>query len=122
MAKKRRVQKKFEHNTEQLQLRELRLYLKWLLGLECAICGYDRTSKALEFHHIDPDEKKITVSRATKTQNYDIILREVRKCVLLCANCHREVEEGLVELCECTIRDQHRLLKARLREKNPTIN
>ena len=33
-------------------------------GSKCQICGYDRCQKALEFHHLDPNEKEITLSRS----------------------------------------------------------
>jgi hypothetical protein len=29
-----------------------------------------------------------------------ILLEEAKKCILLCANCHREVEAGIVEIDE----------------------
>jgi hypothetical protein len=61
-----------------------------LLGSCCLLCGYSRCIAALEFHHIDPDQKGFTLSgRSISWERYRT---EVLKCILLCANCHREVE------------------------------
>ena len=70
-----------------------------LAGGRCQICGYDRCDKALEFHHEDPSVKSMGVSELLiANARASEIEAEVSKCVLLCANCHREVEEGLTEL------------------------
>lgn len=62
------------------------------LGGRCQICGYDRCPEALEFHHLDPGEKDFTISR--RLGKLSALLPELRKCALLCANCHREVHAG----------------------------
>jgi transposase-like protein len=64
-------------------------------GRCCAICGYDRSMAALEFHHIDPAEKEFHVSRDGISRSLAKARAEARKCVLLCSNCHVEVEGGL---------------------------
>jgi len=58
----------------------------------CCICGYDRCQSALEFHHVDPKEKKGAVSSLSGKA----LIKEIKKCVLLCSNCHREYHEGLI--------------------------
>lgn len=50
---------------------------------------------ALHFHHLDPNQKRYTLSRAGHTRKFADALEEARKCVLLCANCHAEVERGV---------------------------
>jgi DNA-binding transcriptional ArsR family regulator len=67
-------------------------------GGACAICGYDRFAGALEFHHLDPRLKTFTLSRHGVTRAYSEVEAEADKCVLLCANCHAEVEGGVTEL------------------------
>jgi ribosomal protein S21 len=56
----------------------------------CSCCGYDKCPDALEFHHVNPkpDDKSIGVLRDSAIKR---IKEEMRKCVILCANCHREV-------------------------------
>lgn len=71
------------------------------MGGCCQICGYFKCSQALELHHIDPSQKEKTISSLfvspTNPSNY---FDELRKCILLCSNCHREVHAGLAELPE----------------------
>lgn len=67
-------------------------------GGRCVICGYDRNVRALQFHHRDPSLKRIGVSGQGITYSIDTLRGEAQKCVLLCANCHVEVEAGTAEL------------------------
>lgn len=66
-------------------------------GNACAICGYDRHPGALQFHHLDPATKSFTI-RNGDTRSLERMRRESAKCVLLCANCHAEVEAGVTPL------------------------
>jgi 5-methylcytosine-specific restriction endonuclease McrA len=64
-------------------------------GGACQACGYDRCIGALEFHHLDPAEKSFTLSHRGVTRSLAKARAEAEKCVLLCSNCHVEVELGL---------------------------
>jgi hypothetical protein len=64
-------------------------------GGRCAICGYNKCLQALEFHHIEDDKKDFGISAKGYTRSWEVVKRELDKCILLCANCHREVHEGL---------------------------
>jgi hypothetical protein len=66
-------------------------------GGECAICGYARANAALQFHHIDPATKAFEI-RAAGSRALGRIRDEAAKCVLLCANCHAEVESGRAQV------------------------
>lgn len=65
-----------------------------LLGGKCSCCGYDRCIDALEFHHVAPCAKEKTI-KELRMASWARIETEVKKCVLLCANCHREVHGRL---------------------------
>lgn len=67
-------------------------------GGRCVICGYDRHPRALEFHHLDPGAKAFALSQRGVTLSLESMRSEARKCVLLCSNCHAEVEAGVVAL------------------------
>jgi len=69
-------------------------------GGSCALCGYDRCVRALHFHHRDPDEKSFALSGRGYTLGIDVLRAEAGKCVLLCSNCHAEVEGGVLTLTE----------------------
>ena len=61
----------------------------------CAVCGYDRCVVALTFHHVDRDRKSFPMSMHT-TKSLAAYREELEKCVLVCANCHGEIEAGLI--------------------------
>ncbi len=65
-------------------------------GGSCQICGYDKSVRALQFHHLIPGEKDFNISRASKS--WQSIKKELEKCLLLCSNCHAEVHEGIINL------------------------
>ena len=67
-------------------------------GGRCQLCGYDRSPSALHFHHVDPTEKSFGLALKGVTRSLDRCRAEARKCVLVCANCHAEVEAGLARL------------------------
>jgi transposase len=67
-------------------------------GGRCAVCGYDRCLAALSFHHLDPTQKRLHVSADGRCLAIETLRAEAGKCVLLCANCHAEVESGATVL------------------------
>lgn len=66
------------------------------LGKEykCEKCGYDNNTSALHFHHLDPAKKDFELSEISKTTSIDtirdIVSEEIKKCIILCSNCHME--------------------------------
>ncbi len=58
-------------------------------GGKCEKCGYDKCKTALDFHHLDPTEKEFTISSANRS--WESIKEELDKCIIVCANCHREI-------------------------------
>lgn len=66
-------------------------------GGACLICGYNHCVSAMDFHHIDPNEKDIDVS-SMKSSSFESVRAELDKCVLLCCRCHREVHAGVTSL------------------------
>jgi transposase len=66
-------------------------------GGECRLCGYSRCQAALQFHHLDPSTKSFALSLRGVTRSMAELRLEARKCVLLCANCHAEVEVGFAK-------------------------
>lgn len=61
------------------------------LGGECSICGYKKCLSALEFHHMNPSTKEFGLANArSNKKHFENFDNELEKCILLCANCHRE--------------------------------
>lgn len=60
-------------------------------GGKCQKCGYNKCQAALDFHHINPNEKNFSICKKYGCRKFnDTIKKELDKCILLCANCHRE--------------------------------
>ena len=64
-------------------------------GGKCERCGYDKCSEALEFHHPNPDSKDFGISQKGYCWSWAKIKIELDKCILLCANCHREIHHEI---------------------------
>lgn len=62
-----------------------------LMGGCCSICGYGRNYAALEFHHNNPTEKEFTPKTLMRNKGFDSIMKEIKKCSLVCKNCHTEI-------------------------------
>lgn len=56
----------------------------------CAICGYDKCNEALEFHHVNPKNREFSLNADNMDKNTNMV-KEINKCILLCANCHKEI-------------------------------
>jgi hypothetical protein len=78
--------------------RRLKSILVAEAGGGCCICGYDKHITALEFHHIDPSRKVLAISQNGVTLSLDALRAEAEKCVLVCSNCHAELEAGVLEV------------------------
>lgn len=63
-------------------------------GGKCEMCGFDKDcSTCYDFHHIDPATKKFGIGGKGITRQYDKLIEEVDKCLLLCKNCHAELHD-----------------------------
>ena len=76
-------------------------------GGECEICGYDQCLDNLVFHHVDPNSKsdKLRMKRSKHvysvtgfSRKWEKVKAEIDKCVMVCRNCHGEIEAGLVSV------------------------
>lgn len=75
--------------------RRVRRALVEAAGGRCAVCGYDRCIQNLHFHHVDPARKCLELG-SHQGVSLARFLEELEKCLLLCANCHGEVEAQLL--------------------------
>ncbi|HEY5044694.1 MAG TPA: helix-turn-helix domain-containing protein [Solirubrobacteraceae bacterium] len=64
----------------------------------CCICGYHRNMRALHFHHLDPSQKRHEINAKGVAIALEKLRIEAQKCVLLCSNCHAEVEDGIASI------------------------
>ena len=67
-------------------------------GGKCQICGYEKYQGALDLHHLNAEEKRFGIGDKGYTRSWAKVREELDKCILVCANCHREVEAGITQL------------------------
>ena len=96
--------------------RKRRELLISVMGGKCCFCGYDKCNAALEFHHINQEDKKYGLSSGN-CHSLEDDLAEAKKCILLCSNCHREIHNGLHNDIELKSSYIEELGKAALEEK-----
>lgn len=67
-------------------------------SLHCIKCNYSHPA-ALDFHHTDPSQKEGNVYHYAANGQYKRAYEEIKKCIVLCANCHRvhHYEENLIQ-------------------------
>ena len=105
MTEKRTYKERRQYILKAVQRRreKVRLMTVSYKGGRCQVCGYDRCIEALEFHHLDPTQKDFGISHKGYTRSWEKVKEEVDKCILLCANCHREVHAGKLQLPQVTV-------------------
>lgn len=80
-----------EHNRNIRQKYKI-IFHKYKTSKGCNKCGYNKYGGALDFHHINPAKKERRIMAIDWKNRFKrpLIINELKKCVLLCANCHRE--------------------------------
>jgi 5-methylcytosine-specific restriction endonuclease McrA len=78
--------------------KKLRQMARDYKGGKCIVCGYKKCQRALSFHHVNPKNKEFDLSSRGLTRSWERIKKEIDKCVLLCANCHMEIHDGITQL------------------------
>lgn len=79
--------------------RNLKTKIVNALGGSCQVCGYNRCNSSMDLHHVDPSEKEYAFRDVmANPKSVEKMMPELEKCMLLCANCHREYHAGFIEL------------------------
>lgn len=69
------------------------------MGGKCVCCGYNECNAALELHHINPTDKKLSFGGIRGSPvSWARIVDELRKCILVCSNCHKAIEASKKEI------------------------
>jgi hypothetical protein len=77
--------------------KKLKEFYDYKKTLCCEVCGEDHY-RCLEFHHIDPSTKKAHISNLAKCASTETLMEEIKKCRVLCANCHRKEHDDIGNL------------------------
>ena len=107
----RKAYKKNEYNTKKSQYntyasnRQKRCE-DWINSLKtpCVFCG-ETDPICIDWHHINPKEKSFAISHI-KGKARERTLEEMKKCVCVCANCHRKLHAGKLSLSQIGLNNQ----------------
>jgi hypothetical protein len=69
------------------------------MGGKCIICNYNKCITALHFHHIKPHQKEFGFS-SNLTKAFEVLKKELDKCIIVCSNCHSEIHAGMIKIDE----------------------
>ena len=69
-----------------------------MFGGKCMACGYKKYAGALDFHHTNPKTKGFALSVKGLSYSWESLLKEAKKCVLVCKNCHTEIEAKIITI------------------------
>lgn len=79
-------------------------FISHYIDLKCSECGYDKSFAALDFHHRNSEEKEYGIDKLLKgaltKERKNILLNEIKKCDILCSNCHRELHYEINKIFE----------------------
>lgn len=81
--------------------------LRKVKSAPCAICNNSYHYAAMDLHHRNPEEKVTKLSKGVTGLGYDRFVEEIKKCIVLCSNCHRMLHAGAVVIPECHERDSN---------------
>ena len=86
---------------QQKRGRERKRMLLKLKGGACELCGYNKNSAAMEFHHTNTENKLFQLDlRSLSNRKWIDVEAEAGKCILLCSNCHAEHHHPECDLSE----------------------
>jgi predicted nucleic acid-binding Zn ribbon protein len=75
------------------------------MGGKCQCCDYNKCNESLAFHHLEPTEKEIGFGEMrSNPKNWEKTVKELRKCILVCHNCHSEIHAGVREIPETFVK------------------
>lgn len=78
---------------EELRLRKR--FFDWKRSIGCVFCS-ECEPVCLELHHKNPRQKDIQPNKL-RTYAWETLMKEARKCIMVCSNCHKKIHAGLLD-------------------------
>jgi hypothetical protein len=85
----------YKERNQRQEKESLDFYEQYKEQLCCCFCKENEPC-CLDFHHVNPNEKEYGVAQMARRYSVDAIKREIAKCIVVCANCHRKVHAGKI--------------------------
>lgn len=102
--------------------RSIKAKLVQAFGGKCCCCGYEKSLCSLTFHHLDPEKKEFTIGKIRLTEDdMEKLILEAKKCVMVCNNCHAEIEAGITEVPKDSICFDEKKFRKSLKEMLKTV-
>ena len=103
--------KHYQNNKETLReasrrFQDKRNLFYWSLKSQftCMDCG-ETNPACLDFHHRDPREKTLNIGQFARAVSREKLLAEIKKCDVICSNCHRKRHHSEREGLRCEVRE-----------------
>jgi hypothetical protein len=77
--------------------RKRKAFIVWKQTLSCCFCE-ETFHKCLDFHHVNAKKKDFALSGSLNNMGLETVMSELKKCVVVCKNCHTKVHENLLKL------------------------
>jgi hypothetical protein len=104
IKKQRECQRKWESERRKregnTQVKRKKEYLNELKSVPCSVCGNQYHPVLMDLHHLDESQKKFSPSNGVHKYGWDALREEVKKCIVVCSNCHRLIHNDLVSLIQ----------------------
>lgn len=81
-----------------------KLYLLNIFGNKCSLCGYSKNISALTFHHKYSNKEFKLDARSLSNRTFEKISKEIKKCILVCQNCHAEIHNPNLSLDKLSVK------------------
>ncbi len=89
LRNKKKYLRKSKENNKRYRARNREFIKRYKMSVGCQECGFKKHYAALDFHHMTDDKKDNIALMSNESFSLKRIKTEIRKCVVLCANCHR---------------------------------
>ena len=98
--------------------RKIKVNIVISMGGCCNECGYSKCTDALELHHLNPEEKEFGFGKVrANPKKAEFLIPELKKCIMLCSNCHREVHSSILDVEDGLYFDEEVFLRLLKRER-----
>jgi len=87
----------YKQKAKESEIRFKKWWKEYKSAFSCIVCD-ESYSACIEFHHLDPTKKEANIGTLAGSFSRRAIRKEMKKCVSVCANCHRKIHGGIINI------------------------